>query len=866
MIFIVYVKNWVFILTNYFKPQSASIVSCVCQMLDKTDERMKNSIFIYIQTSIIILLHTTVFAQKSPQPGYYIKGHVIDDKNNENLEYVNVVAYVKSDSSIVSGTISDRQGLFTLAMDKPGLYYVTVDFIGYEKVFIEDIELNKDNEGHLIGKIKLEQSTFGIDAVEVVAEKPFVSYQLDKKVVDVSLNPSAQGGTAVDALENVPSIQTDLEGNVTLRGSSNFTVLIDGRQTPLTGTDALNQIPSSAISKIEIITNPSVKYDPDGTTGIINIISKKNRLKGHSVVLNSSFGNSPMYSGDVNYTYRKDRVVFTGAVNYRNNRGTSYHTSNQFTTHSNDMMASTDSVTQLYKRRESTRQFEVISFKGGIDYELFENNTTNLMFSLNDFTYQRENHSNISNYYNTTYRNYTISNDGFKTNPRNIQFNIGNKQIFKNDLNHYFRFDAMVQSGMGVENNFVLSRVANQDWESIRQDTADQQTLVESKDRNYRVELEYKRPLGERIIFESGYTLRIDQEKQTYSYFIREGDTQDWLLVPEQDDRSNYYRNINALWALFKAQIIGLDISGGLRVEHTDRHVDTEKDNYEFNYNYLGFYPSFAVSKEFATKDVIQGSYSRRINRPRPWQLSPFPRLSDGYSQYRPNPELEPEYTSSWEVNFQKSLGGMSFLSLETFYHFTTNKIERLDLIESDTLLVYTRTNLDSDRRLGAELGGHIKLAKWFSFQPGFSAYYYETTGEIQGEDRKVSDIGYDGRLTTNFTMPSKTRIQLMGFYRGPETEISEDQEEMYWVSGAIRQELLQRKMTLTFRVDDIFSTRKRKDTGYGSSTVVFSEGYRQSPIFVVSLNYRLNQSERKNGNGGNGSRGGNDGGMEMDY
>ena len=827
---------------------------------------MANTLLKYSFTFLLITFQLIILGQRPPQPDYYIKGHIIDQENNENLEYVNVVAYLKRDSSIVAGTISDRQGLFTLNLDRPGVYYVTADFIGYDKVFIEDIELNPGDEGHLIGKISLKQSTFGIDAVEVVAEKPFVTYQLDKKVVDVNLNPSAQGGTAVDALENVPSIQTDIEGNVTLRGSSNFTVLIDGRQTPLTGTDALNQIPSSAIDKIEIITNPSVKYDPDGTTGIINIISKKNRLKGHSLVMNSSIGNSPMLSGDVNYTYRKDRVALTGAVNYRNNQTTYYNKSNQLTSFYDEVTAEMDSVTQLNKRIEGTRQFKVFTVKGGVDYELFENNTLNLMVSYNDFVYQRDHNSNITNYFNTPYQNYTISNTGFKTNPSSFQINMGNKQIFNNDLNHFFRFDAMFQTGTGVESNSVLSRIADQEWETIGQDTADQQTKVESVDRNYRIELEYKRSFGESVVFESGYTLRIDQEKQEYSYFIREGDTKNWLIVPDKDDQSNYNRNINALWALLNARIIGLNISGGLRVEHTDRHVDTEKDDYEFNYNYLGYYPSFAISKELANKDVIQGSYSRRINRPRPWYLSPFPRLSDGYSQYRPNPELEPEYTSSWEVNFQKYLGGMSFLSLETFYHFTTNKIERLDLIESDTLLVFTRENLDSDRRLGAELGGHLKLAKWFSIQPGFSAYFYETMGEIQGESRKVNDFGYDGRLTTNITLPTKTRIQLMGFYHGPETEISEDQEEMYWISGAVRQELLKRKMTLTFRVDDVFSTRKRIDTGYAGNTVVYSEGYRQGPIFVVSLNYRINQSEKRNGNGGNRTQGGSGGGMEMDY
>lgn len=851
-------------------------------------------IFEFMKTklcSIIIpalLLAITLHGQpseKSSEMSFFVRGKVADGKTNELLEYVNVVLYKAVDSSLVTGTITSVAGEFEIITKRPGRYYLTADFIGFEKTIVSDIHLRPGQNIFNAGELKLNPSLVGINEIEVVAERPFVTYHLDKKVVDVSLNPSAQGGTAVDALENVPSIQTDIEGNVTLRGSSSFTVLIDGRQSPLSGTDALNQIPASAIDKIEIITNPSVKYDPDGTTGIINIISKKGKLLGHSLVVNTSFGASPItpkyvpqyisnkndispsYSADLLYSYRKEKITFTGGASIRNHKRLFYNTSDQYINKVDTVTGEIESVINLYKYSEGDRQFGGITLKGGIDYELFEGNVANIMFSYNEFSFQRGSETYISNYNNTPYQQNRISSDGFKTKPTNFQINIGDKHVFNTNLDHYFSVDAMYRTSSGSQNNSVESSIANLDWNSVNQDTVDQRSFIAENGYNIRVELDYMQPVGESFIIEAGYTLRIDQEEQDYNYLTRDFNADDWFQMSEQDDESIYNRSINAGWALFKGQVLGLNLSGGLRLEHTDRHVETGKDNYEFNYDSMGYYPSFAISKEFNNGDVIQASYSKRVDRPRPWHLNPFPRLSDGYTQYLPNPELTPEYTSSYEVNFQKSLGGISFLSLETFYHKTDNAMERLDLFVSDTLSVYTRRNIGKEMRLGVEFGGHVKMAKWFSFQPSVSTYYYEAEGVIYDEFKKVSDVAIDGRLTTNFILPSKTRIQIMGFYRGAEVEISEEQKEMYWLSGAVRQEFLNRKLSLTFRVDDIFSTRKRIDTGYSENWVVYSEGIRKSPTFVLSLSYRLNQAEKRNGeyneksDGGNGS-----GGMDMEF
>lgn len=799
---------------------------------------------------------------------FNVGGKIIDDKTDKPLEYVNTVLYRSSDSSLVTGTITGSDGKFDLNITKPGKYYFTADFIGFEKVTIQNIVLKPGNNTYNIGDIRIKPSVVGIDEVEVVAEKPFITYHLDKKVVDVSKNPSAQGGTAVDALENVPSIQTDMEGNVSLRGSSNFTVLIDGRQTALTGTDALNQIPAGAINKIEIITNPSVKYDPDGTTGIINIISKKGRLKGHSLVINSSIGNSPLIGGDALYSYRKEKVTFTGGLNYRDFGQTMHRFNNQYINYINDINGEVDSVRNLVNNADGGVSHSHAGFKAGIDYEIVDGNVMNIGLSLRDFNFNRETDSRISNYTGTPYQTNSTTSDRFGVNILSYQINIGDKHVFNDNQQHYFSIDATYRTGNSTQTNGIESRLTDRNWIIYGQDTVDRKTQTIGSGFNFRVEVDYMQPLGDKFYIEAGYTYRLEANNQKYSYLTREIEMPQWNVLSDFEDNSDYSRSINAGWGLIKGELFGLAFNGGLRLEHTDRNVETTKDNYEFNYRYLGYYPSFSVSKEISKGNTLQASYSKRINRPRPWHLNPFPRLSDGYSIFQPNPELEPEYASAYEVNFQKSLGGISFLSLETFYHNTKNKMERIQMTQNDTLYIYTMQNQGRDQRLGVELGGHVKVNKWFSFMPGITGYYYKLNGEYLGKPKIVSSSLINGRLTGNFIFPTKTRLQIMGFYRGPEEEIDEKEEAMYWMSVAVRQELLDRKLAVTFRIDDVFSSRKRTGKIFSENSLVYTERYRESPVFILSASLRLNQQndKRKGRTDQDNSNGDNGGGMDMEF
>jgi outer membrane receptor protein involved in Fe transport len=814
--------------------------------------------FLLISVSV---LAGNIYAQP-PQMNFFIKGKAVNEQTRQPLEYVSIAVYSDKDSSLISGTISQPDGRFSITVNRPGKFYLVADFVGFRKKIISDILLKPGSETFDAGDISLEQETVMIGEVEVVGDKPFVSYQIDKKVVDVALNPSAQGGTAVDALQNVPSIKAEIDGTVTLRGSSNFTVLIDGRQSPLSGSDALNQIPASAIDKIEIITNPSAKYDPDGTSGIINIISKKGKLNGHSAVINASAGNAPMYGGDFTYSYRFEKMSVTTGINYRNFRNTMYTIDDETNTYTN--ISGGDSITKIYNDMSGKMQMHNFSAKAAVDYQLTGSNTLTVGGEYSDFGFNRGFDSEVKNTDALGLNSYNTTTNKMGISPSSVQLNLGNKQVFADNQEHYLTVDLTAQFMNPEDDNIVQRDSTDADWNSLLlQKKEKDKTSGEAQ--RIRVEVNYSNPISEKFKFETGYTLRFDNANEDYRRFYPVGED-DWEVNSEYNDNSDFSRTINAVWAVGKGNISGIQYSAGIRGEVTNQIIKTEKDNLEYKYNYPDWYPSFSLSKEFKGSHQLQASFSKRINRPQDWQLSPFPSLSDGFTVFESNPDLEPEYASAFEVNYQKSWG-VSFMSLETFYNKTDNKIERI-LEDRGGVNVRKAVNMGYDLSIGGEASGNIKMFPWLIANPSASVYYYEVEGPYGGDTIIATNTNWEAKIAFNINLPTKTRLQINAEYEGPQVEIDGREEAVKWVSASVRQDFLDRKLSATLRVDDIFSSRMHKQTTVTQESYIYSERWRKSPMFFLTLNYRFNQNnnDRKKSSRDDMNGNGNGNGMDMDF
>ncbi|MEA3318043.1 MAG: carboxypeptidase-like regulatory domain-containing protein, partial [Bacteroidota bacterium] len=366
---------------------------------------------IFLATIIIMFtLHT--YSQRSggsrsmserPKIGI-VNGKIVDATSNAVMEYANIALYNKRDSSLITGTITNKEGNFRLTEVPLGRFYLTANFIGYNKQFVNDIKIMPNSSSVNLGKIELSSASTDIDEVTVTAEKSHINYKLDRKIVNVSQDINSTGATAVEVLENTPSVTVDIEGNVALRGSSNFTVLIDGKPSVLGGSDALQQIPSSTIENIEIITNPSAKYDPDGIGGIINVILKKNIKSGFNGIVNTSGSSNGSYKTDLLLNYKTSKFNVFGSVDYNKmKRDGSYDSKNE--------NYYTDSTFYRYSNGDREMSRDGLTIKTGGDYYVNDNITLSTALNYGTYEFSRGSDTKIQTWYTDSEKDYSLSNN-----------------------------------------------------------------------------------------------------------------------------------------------------------------------------------------------------------------------------------------------------------------------------------------------------------------------------------------------------------------------------------------------------------------------------------------------------------------------
>lgn len=809
---------------------------------------------------ILFSLNINIIAQRPgggggrEMPKIGILSGTVYDEQGTPVEYATVSLFSMRDSKLVTGGITDTKGYFKIKEIKLGAYKVHIKFIGFSTKEIKAIYLFPKGRGkgqgteQDLGKIILEGSSVEIDDVNIVADKSHIQYKIDKKIINVSQDINSAGGSAVDILENTPSINVDIDGNVELRGSTNFTVLIDGKPTVLEASEVLQQIPANVIENIEIITNPSAKFDPDGAAGIINVIMKKKKSMGFNGVANASVGTRDKYKGNVLFNYKTGKLNFTAGIDYRDemrhgsgrlNRITYYPDTSYFMNFNGDR----------------NRNIYGYGFRGGIEYYINDKNT----LSLSGRSGQREfNRRSLSQYYEWTNpasidEHYWRDNDmGYLGASYKIDLNYSlkfKKPDQKLEVLLYYskwdgkRIDDQIKYNTDSEGNII-------DYNPEKR-KADQINVREQ----YRYQFDYTSPIGTNGLMEAGYVGRFDLSNLDYQYSNDSSGI--WILDQEKSNKADYYRNIQAVYGTFASKIAGFDYKLGIRIEYTDRLLDEYTTGDKYIVNRLDYFPSVYITRELNKKQQVQASYSRRINRPRGRYLNPFPDYSDPSNVRAGNPGLEPEFIDSYELNFQNRFK-KSFISAEAFYRRTNNSITRVRTTENN-VIYRTFDNLNHDNSLGLELMANIQFNKWWRLNGSSSAYYYSIIGEIDNESISNESFNWNLRLNNTFSFKSNTRIQLTGFYTGPSVTAQGSRGEFYFVNVAVRQDFLKKKLTLTAQLRDIFNTMRHTFTSITNDFYSKFEFTREGQVFTLSLTYRINnyQEKRKKERNGNDDSGG---------
>ena len=772
---------------------------------------------------------------ENPPAKFGIKGKVVEQESNAAMEYANIAVFNSSDSTLVTGGITDTQGIFRIGNLNPGRFYVEANFIGFNKTRINNIQITPENKQIDLGTIKLEAVSEKINEVEVVAQKPRVEYKVDKKVINISQDIHAAGGTAVDALENAPSVQVDIEGNVSLRGSTSFTVLIDGRPSVLTGSDALQQIPASAIENIEIITNPSARYDPDGMAGIINVVMKKNAQTGINGIVNAMIGTNDKQQLDATFNKKTEKVNLTFGVNLNDRNFTGKNFSSR-ETYSED---TTEYLIKEGKRGFSRSGYE---FKAGADLYLSDKTTLGFIGNYGYYSFDGGGHANIHTYtIPSSTERYSVERDPSQRAGDYVNGSINLQHLFNKEGTHKLEALAYYSHRNGDDTDEENEYLADSNYQLIPNgDNAQLRSTEDGADNEYRLQADYTRPLGTSGKLEAGFQSRLDRSNADYLFERLNNTTQNW----ERDDVfSNYQdfkRDIHSFYATVSSKLGPLQYMLGTRGEYTKRETYLPKNEQSYKLDRFDFFPTAHLSLDMSGNYQLMSSYSRRINRPRGRDLDPFPEYRDQYSIRTGNPDLKPEYTNSYELGLLKRLGA-SFVSLEGFYRITNGLITHIQELGNDGILYESTVNLNHDYSLGSELMVDINPAKWMQINSSVSVYNYRIEDQSESEVTERESTNIDGRLNTIFKLSPDSRLQFMGMYRGPSISAQGDRKGMFYTNVSYRQDLMKKKLTATVSLMDILGTGKYEGTNMGANFKSYSKFEREPRILTLTLSYKIN-------------------------
>jgi len=792
--------------------------------------------------AIGLMVSSTLRAQDSRRPSGSIpgmegsvKGKVMVEGDGP-LEYANVVLYKMKDSSLVTGTVTNVDGDFMLEKVPMGMYYAEFNFIGFQKKIQSGIKMTPRDRKQDLGTVYLQEAARQIAGVEVTADRPQVSYKVDKKIINVDQDFSSEGGSAVQVLENIPSIQVDIEGNVEMRGSSSFRVLIDGKPSVLQGSDALQQIPASMIDNIEIITNPSAKYDPEGTAGIINIIMKKKRDPGLNGIVKASVSTNNAYDASANLSYKvTDRLNVFTSLSYR-------EFSFDMTGVSNRENIYQDTTTFIDQSLSNTMERDGYSFQGGVDYQLSQKSSLSVSGRAGNFTFGRGGNTRIETYSNPVTRNmYEISSGGFDMSHDYYSLNLDFQSKF-NDEGH--KLDASAYYSFSDNQDFNLREEYNADeaWDKLSEDPYKQRTDEDSDEDNVQLKLDYVLPTGSGKL-EAGYQGRYERSNRHYE--MQDFTEGQWMTLDEFTNTADYSRMIQAIYSTWEGQLWGVDYKLGLRGEYTDRLLEQKALDKTYRIHRFDVFPSAHLSKSFSRGKQMFASYSRRIRRPRSWFIDPFKSYSDRYTVRVGNPGLEPEYTNSYEAGY-KTTFGKSFVSLEGYYRKTYNQISHIMQLGSNDQMIQTFENLDSESSLGLETMLNTSLAKWWNLNVSGSLYRYSIDARVNGESITRNSNNWRTRTNSTFKLPTGTRLQLMAMYIAPSITAQGEREGFLMTSAAIKQSFINDKLSVTVSARDLLQSMNREMTSSGPGFRSYNYFEREAPIVQFSLSYTINNYNRQ--------------------
>ncbi|GAB3231988.1 TonB-dependent receptor [Algoriphagus aestuariicola] len=785
--------------------------------------------------SVLALLLSFVQSHAQQNRGK-IRGTILDIGSSEPLPFASIAVYSEKDS-LVGGGISDENGKYSV--DLPfGKFYALIEFMGYEAQKTKAFTLSRDSQNQDLGEIGLSTTASDLTEVVVQGEKTIMELSLDKRIFNVGKDLANAGGNASDILMNLPSVAVDPDGNVRLRGSSNVRILIDGKPSGLVsfkGSAGLRQLPANMVERVEVITNPSARYEAEGMAGVINIVLKKDSKQG----FNGSFeviAGYPLNTGfTANLNYRHNRI------NWFINYGLTYREQPGISELYQEVYNEDGTTSILSQNNASTVSGLNNNLRGGLDYYFNENSVLTASYLWRRSDAHRITDIRYEDYLNgfDNYLGYTLRRQDETEDEPNKEAIVNYKRTFAQKgheftasftyLNYWERSDQLF-----TQYSFTPSDTP------VPTDDLVQTSLNDEFENQYLLQMDYVKPFATKGKFETG--LRTSFREMENDYIVQEEDeTGDFVTIPGLDNIFLYNENILAAYGIFGNETGKWSYQGGLRAEHTVVETILVETNESNPREYTNFFPSAHLTYNLTKENAFQLSYSRRIRRPVYNDLSPYVTFSDQRNFFSGNPDLNPEYTDAFELGHIKYFEKATLFST-VYFRNTVDKIERIRQVNDDGFSVTAPYNLTGEKSFGVEFSGDYRVKEWWKLDFNANFFHARIDASNIGQTELRKTYSWLFRQTSRFTFGEGWDIQVRANYEAKQKTAQGYRKGIFFMDLSASKRILEDRGTLVLNVTDIFNTRINRFISEGYNFYTEGESQMQRRQSNLTFAYRIKQ------------------------
>ena len=781
-----------------------------------------------ISLFVFLFSHSFMNAQNSRT----INGSVIEKTSKEPMEFVTIALFRTSDSVTVNSVFSDKKGGYTINNIPNGEYYLKTYFVGFHDTTVSSIIINDNTSILTLPPIVIRAMSNVLGEVEISAEKDLYQTTVDKKIYNVDKDIQSKSGSASDVLKNVPSVSVDIDGTVSLRGSTNLTIFINGKPSPLmkiSAADALMSIPANTIEKIEVITSPSAKYRTDGAGGIINIVLKKTNKAGLNGTLSANVGNDDRYNSTLSLNYQLNKFNFFGSYGYRQD----YRYKSK-----NDERIQYDSLGRMVNSYNQTTENYGYPYSHmgqlNVDYAINKSNDLGLSLSLFDKRVTKTDNTvtlfkDSTNFILSDFDRHNIDPEKEYENELSLEF----EHRFKKE-DHTLAFDVTFADLAEQEHNHFTETYRSPSDQIIKQNT-----LLKDGMRQVQSNLVYTLPIKEGSLLEAGYYSEIIHQDMNFYGESYISNTEAWAVDKNKTNHFLFDQQVHALFLTYTHEIEDLTVMAGLRGEQVYLNSNLLTLDSVIAKNYFKLFPSLHLSYDLSDKHKLQLSYSKRINRPEGDQLNPFPEYKNAINIDAGNPNLKPEQIHSVELGYQGKGDKLTLLPT-IYYRYTYDAFTEISRYLNDTVLLTTQQNLSSNQSAGLELVVTGKVKKLLTLNLSGNAYYNQIDASNLGYSSIKSAFIWTSKLAANLNITSTTMLQINTSYFSKQLTPQGNYLPIFVLNTGVSQDIFKKKASLVFTVSDVFNTLRSK--GEINTPLLYQStlNKRKSQIIYLGFSWRF--------------------------